>query len=421
MTTGDSGAHEVVVLGAGPAGLAAGLELARAGVGVVVVEAAPRVGGLCLTLRRDGFAYDIGGHIPFVRDDARRTWLAGLLGRDLLWVDRPVTCLREGRITRGRYLDQRPAEPAPPAPERRPASAAEALADRFGADFADRVMRPYLEKVDGVDLGRVVAGRATKLLESQSAPTGFWFPAEGIGQLMDAMAARIVEFGGEVLTDTPARAIDAAGGRLRAIEVVAPDGPRIIAPDRAIVAIPPPIAAAMLRPAPDPPLPIGRMRATCLVYLAIDRPRLTAETWIQVDDPAVPFARVVEPGNWSDRLTPAGQTVVGMECYCAASPADPVWARTDAELAGVCCAGLRRLGWLAPDVPTQLLQVIRLRHAYPVPFIDQIAALEAPGRALDAIRGLRRVPGGALIEAIEAGERAAAVLLATDAAATLAS
>ena len=39
-------------------------------------------------------------------------------------------------------------------------------------------------------LENVPAERLRKLLEDQAAPTGFWFPRHGIGQLMDAMAER---------------------------------------------------------------------------------------------------------------------------------------------------------------------------------------------------------------------------------------
>src|SRR6476620_11708713 len=94
---------DAIVLGGGPAGLGAALALVRAGARPVVLEAGERVGGLCVTRRRDGFGYDLGGHIPFVRDDARRRWLAALLDGDLGWVGRPVACVREGRVVPGRY------------------------------------------------------------------------------------------------------------------------------------------------------------------------------------------------------------------------------------------------------------------------------------------------------------------------------
>jgi phytoene desaturase len=50
----------VIVVGAGPGGLAAALLLARAGLDVHVVERLPRVGGRCSAVEADGFRFDLG-------------------------------------------------------------------------------------------------------------------------------------------------------------------------------------------------------------------------------------------------------------------------------------------------------------------------------------------------------------------------
>ncbi|HEY2910235.1 MAG TPA: NAD(P)-binding protein, partial [Gemmataceae bacterium] len=52
--------RKVVVIGAGPGGLAAAMLLAHAGVQVHVVERLPRVGGRCSALEADGFRFDLG-------------------------------------------------------------------------------------------------------------------------------------------------------------------------------------------------------------------------------------------------------------------------------------------------------------------------------------------------------------------------
>ncbi len=130
----------------------------------------------------------------------------------------------------------------------------------------------------------------------------------------------------------------------------------------------------------------------------------------------MPFARAFEPVNWSPALAPAGRTVVGLECYCQADPADPVWGLDDAALARACARALSDpLGWLEDPDAAALLEVLRLPRAYPVPDLAQVPAVRAPALWLDGIEGVHLAPGSAVIEAIEAGERAARAVLAGEA------
>src|SRR3954470_21700479 len=59
--------HEVLIIGAGPAGLTAAFELNRRGVTSTVLEATDMVGGISRTVERDGWRFDIGGHRLFTK------------------------------------------------------------------------------------------------------------------------------------------------------------------------------------------------------------------------------------------------------------------------------------------------------------------------------------------------------------------
>ena len=54
------GRKQVLVIGAGPGGLAAAMMLARGGVDVHVIERLPRVGGRCSAIEAEGFRFDLG-------------------------------------------------------------------------------------------------------------------------------------------------------------------------------------------------------------------------------------------------------------------------------------------------------------------------------------------------------------------------
>ena len=78
----------VAVIGAGPAGMTAALQLSRGGVEVAVYEADECVGGLARSLDLWGQRVDLGPH-RFFSTDARvnRLWL-DVVGREYAMVDR---------------------------------------------------------------------------------------------------------------------------------------------------------------------------------------------------------------------------------------------------------------------------------------------------------------------------------------------
>ena len=80
--------RHVVVMGGGPAGLAAGHELSARGVKVTVLERAPWVGGLSMTWERDGFRFDLGGHRWFTKKTWLNDWFVRLMEGELVSVRR---------------------------------------------------------------------------------------------------------------------------------------------------------------------------------------------------------------------------------------------------------------------------------------------------------------------------------------------
>jgi protoporphyrinogen oxidase len=84
---------DVLIIGAGPAGLTAGYLLSKAGKHVVVLDRDPAyVGGIARTVNHNGFLLDVGSHRFFSKsNEVNRLW-DELLPGDML------TCSRQSRI-----------------------------------------------------------------------------------------------------------------------------------------------------------------------------------------------------------------------------------------------------------------------------------------------------------------------------------
>ena len=74
--------REVLIIGAGPAGLTAGLELLRKGGGnysVTLLEKSGRAGGISATVRHNGNCMDLGGHRFFSKVPEVNAWWEKML------------------------------------------------------------------------------------------------------------------------------------------------------------------------------------------------------------------------------------------------------------------------------------------------------------------------------------------------------
>ena len=72
--------HKIVIVGAGPAGLTAALELQDAGIAdITVLEADSQVGGISRTVQHNGNRIDIGGHRFFSKSDWVMDWWRRLM------------------------------------------------------------------------------------------------------------------------------------------------------------------------------------------------------------------------------------------------------------------------------------------------------------------------------------------------------
>jgi protoporphyrinogen oxidase len=384
---------DVVVLGAGPAGLGAAWRAARRGLSVVVLERAGAVGGMAASFDVAGIRVDHGSHRLHPATPAPvLAALRELLGADLQtrprngrlrvydrWVGFP---LRPGELVRtlppgalGRLARDAALQPVTPT---RSDSYQTLLSGRIGPELYAALYGPYAVKLWGLPGSRIDAeqarrrvsagglwGIAGKMLRGGPAGQGrvFHYPRRGFGQIVDALAVAaadagaVVEIGAEVTSVEP----DPAG-----VTVSTREG-RSVRAGHVLSTVPLPVLARLTSPGPDAAVLADaaglRFRAMVLVYLVHAGGRWTPYDAHYLPGPQTPVTRVSEPANYRVSVDdPTDRTVLCAEIPCAVG--DPVWSSTPDALAGLVTQGLAAAG--LPPVRAAGVEVRRLPHVYPV-------------------------------------------------------
>src|SRR3970040_108557 len=90
--------RQVVIIGAGPAGLTAAWELVRRGAQVTVLEKYHLVGGIARTEQYKSYYFDIGGHRFFTKvDEVNKLW-DEWMGSDFLLRPRTSRLYYDGKF-----------------------------------------------------------------------------------------------------------------------------------------------------------------------------------------------------------------------------------------------------------------------------------------------------------------------------------
>jgi len=391
----------VVVLGSGPAGLAAAWQAARRGHQVTVLERADRVGGLAGSFEVDGVRVDHGSHrLHPATPPALLADLRALLGADLQtrprngrlrvagsWIGfplRPVELLRAlPPATTARIGAE--ALTAPVRRREKPSFAA-SLRKGLGPTLYREMYAPYAEKLWGLPGERISADQAAKRVTAdtpwkvasrvlridRSARAGqgrvFHYPRRGFGQIVEAVADAAVAAGATIRLGTEVTGVE---HRADGVVVTTRSGDPIEAA-HAFSTVPLPVLSRLCSPGPGADVLESsarlRFRAMVLVYLVHHADRGTGGRWTTYDahylpGPETPVTRLSEPANYRVSADdPSDRSVVCAEIPCAIG--DPVWTASEDELAAIVDDALRVTG--LPPVRRGAVVVKRLPHVYPV-------------------------------------------------------
>jgi len=389
-----------VVIGAGPAGLAAAHALSKAGAHPRVLEMTHMVGGLSRTEHYKGFLFDVGGHRFYTRsDEVQRLW-DEFLGEDFTRVRRlsriyynrrffqyplrPLDTLRQlGLYESTRVLLSYLATRLRPNPQ--PQNFEQWTVSRFGRRLYEMFFKSYTEKVWGIPCSQIAADWADLRIGDLSlskavrnalfGPTGvkslideFQYPILGPGMLWARLQHAIEGAGGEVRLGAEVTALHHNGSHVRSLTVRSAGATEQMGCKHLVTTMP--LAHLILRLRPLPPLEVLqaahrlRYRAFVMVGLILNRAGLFPDNWIYVHSPDVRVGRIQNFGNWSAALVPdPAKTSVGMEYFC--NVGDALWRRSDENLIELARAELAALQ-LADVGDVIDGTVVREPAAYPV-------------------------------------------------------
>jgi protoporphyrinogen oxidase len=401
---------KAVIVGAGPAGLTAAYQLAKAGQHVLVLESDPEyVGGLSRTVNYHGYRFDIGGHRFFSKSHEVEELWTEILGADML--QRP----RSSRIYYGGQFYAYPLKPfealaklgivesclcvlsflaAKMRPTKNPKSFEDWVVNQFGRRLFRIFFKTYTEKVWGMSCKEISADWAAQRIKGLSLgsaikngllPKGantdhtqavktlidtFRYPRLGPGMMWETCAHKMREMGGEVLLGR-----NVVGCRLDAeslswtVTACTADGQKEeYRGEHLVSSMPVKQLVAQLEPRlPDAALRAAaslRYRDFLTVGLILRERNCFRDNWIYVHDPNVKLGRVQNYKSWSPEMVPdPNYCCYGLEYFCFEG--DGLWSARDEDLIALAKKELTQVQLAsAEDVIDGC--VIRQPKAYPV-------------------------------------------------------
>lgn len=360
---------EVLVLGAGLAGLSASLELVKAGYKVTVLERFDFIGGLAATFEKDKFRFDTGPHRWFAKSDMVNKWMINLMDDELIKVKRLTRIYFDGkyfyypiRLKNALFgigplkavqavLDYAIYRVRARILKPRIVSLEDGYINQFGKTLYNTFFNRYSEKLWGRKNTQISAdwiGQRTRgfniltvvkdaLFKSRNVVSfvdEFLYPDRGVGRIAEKMAEGVRNKGGKIILNARVVGFEAKNGKIEGVQVLINGEKKIFKADEYINTIPITILVQTLNPKPPKEIIDAsktlKYRAEAQVALFVDREKISPDVWIYVHPKEISFMRFMEMDNWSPKMQPKGKTAIVFEVAC--NEGDSMWNKSDKEL-----------------------------------------------------------------------------------------
>lgn len=410
---------KVAIIGAGPAGMTAGYELAKTIKEVDVYEASPSVGGMSKTIELWNQKVDIGPHRFFSSDNrVNELWLE-VVGRDYEMVNRltriyynkkffhyPIKAMNAltnlGVFKAFSCIFYYGVEKLFPTKD---ISTFEGwVTNRFGKKLYQVFFKTYTEKLWGIPCDVLdadfAAQRIKKFSLGEAIKTAlfgnsgkhktlvdqFAYPHGGTGMVYTRMSEFVTKQGGKVFLKTPIKRVITKNNKACALELE--DG-TIKEYDHIISSMP---ISLMVTRLPEVPENIKqaaqslKFRNTIIVYLNVQAKDLFPDNWLYVHSADLQMGRLTNFRNWVPNLYgKENSTICALEYWCYDE--DEFWSWDENKLIELGKEELRKTG-LIGKAEISGGHVYKIPKCYPVYSTGYKAVLKPVEDYLSSIQNL---------------------------------
>ena len=412
----------VIIAGAGPAGLTAAYEACKKGLNPVVFEKDREVGGISKTVNYNDYLFDVGGHRFFTKYQEVKTIWDEILGEDFL--TRP----RLSRIYYNNDFFYYPLKPlnalknlglinsvsivwsyilSQICPYKDVKNFEEWISNKFGKKLFNIFFKTYTMKVWGISCKEIQADWAAQRIKSLSLGKAilnsigflgkgrvttlideFQYPRKGPGQMWNAARELIEKKGGKVKLNTPVVQFNRKSDKIISLTIKNNGSLQEINGDHFLSTIP--LRELVQGIKPDAPVEVLdaaqnlKYRDFFTVGLIIDKPSIFPDNWIYIHSPEVQVGRIQNFKNWSPEMVPNPKmTTLGLEYFCFDT--DDIWKKDNEELIEMAKEEAVKLKFAARE---QIIDGLVIRSPKTYPIYDE-GYLERVGIIQNYLVGLK--------------------------------
>lgn len=394
---------DVIIFGAGPAGLAAAISLAKKRKNIAVFEKDKQVGGISKTLKYKGYRFDLGGHRFFTKSKIVNQLWNETLGKKFL---------TRSRLSRIYYKNRFFSYPLKPMnaffglgiiasleiiasyvwsrlfPYKEEKNYEQWVSNRFGKKLYKTFFKTYNEKLWGLPCTELQAEWVAQRIKGLSLTSAiknavfpdrgnkiktliskFNYPRYGPGMMYEKIAENIKKIGGKIIMEEEIVKIN--HNNFRIVSVITKDknnNKKEYRSDYFLSSMP--ITELIKRISPSVPQDILkaahdlRYRSLLTINVILNSPSPFPDTWIYIHASEVKMGRIQNFYNWSPyMLENKNKTALGLEYFC--TEGDTFWKTSDKELIKI---GIEELEKIELGKKLDFLDgfVARTPKAYPV-------------------------------------------------------